>query len=52
MQDVFSIAVVIFTVSNIGAMDLELNLREALKYLRSIRVIGLLTLVLYGAASS
>jgi len=44
MQDVFSIAVVIFTVSNIGAMGLESNLREALKCLRSIRAIGLILL--------
>jgi len=44
MQDVFSIAVVIFTVSNIGAMGLGSNLREALKDLRSIRVIGLILL--------
>ena len=40
MQDAFSIAVVIFAVSNIGAMGLELNPREALKDLRSIRAIG------------
>jgi len=44
MQVVFNIAVVIFTVSNIGAMGLETNLREALKYLRSIRAIGLVLL--------
>ena len=30
MQDVFSITVVIFTVSNLAAMGLELNLREAM----------------------
>jgi len=45
MQDVFNIAVVIFTVSNIGAMGLESNLREALKDLRSIRTIGLILLL-------
>ena len=44
MQDVFNIAVVIFTVSNIGAMGLGLNLREVLKDLRSIRLIGLILL--------
>jgi len=44
MQNVFNIAVVIFTVSNIGAMGLGLNLREALKDLRSIRLIGLVLL--------
>ena len=44
MQVVFNIVVVIFTVSNIGAMGLQANLREALKYLRSIRVIGLILL--------
>ena len=42
MQDVFNIAVVIFTVSNIGAMGLGLNLREALRDLRSIRTVGLI----------
>jgi len=30
MQDVFSITVVIFTVSNLAAMGLEMNLREPL----------------------
>jgi BASS family bile acid:Na+ symporter len=44
MQDFLNIAVVIFTVSNIGAMGLELKLDEALKYLRSIRLIGLILL--------
>jgi BASS family bile acid:Na+ symporter len=44
MQDLFKIAVVIFTVSNIGAMGLGLNLREVLKDLRSIRTIGLILL--------
>jgi len=44
IQDVFNIAVVIFTVSNIGAMGLGLNLRETLEDLRSIRVIGLILL--------
>ena len=43
IQTVFSIAVVIFTVSNLAAMGLELNLREALRTLRSTRVIALIT---------
>jgi len=30
MQDVFTITVVIFTVTNLAAMGLEMNLREAL----------------------
>jgi hypothetical protein len=37
LQDVFSITVVIFTVTNIGALGLETNLREALENVRSIR---------------
>jgi BASS family bile acid:Na+ symporter len=44
MQDVFSIVVVIFTVTNIGALGLETNLREALKHLYSFRAIGLVLL--------
>ena len=44
LQDVFNIAVVIFTVTNIGALGLETNLREALKYLRDFRSIGLVLL--------
>ncbi len=44
MQDVFNIAVVIFTVANIGAMGLGLDLRETLTDLRSIRLIGLILL--------
>jgi hypothetical protein len=35
LQDVFNIAVVIFTVTNIGALGLETNLREATKTLYS-----------------
>jgi len=42
IESVFSIAVVIFTVSNLAAMGLELNLREALRTLRSARAIGLI----------
>jgi BASS family bile acid:Na+ symporter len=41
IQVVFKIAVVIFTVSNLAAMGLDTNLREALKTLRSARAIGL-----------
>ena len=44
IQDVFNIAVVIFTVSNIGAMGLGSDQREELKALRSIRTIGLILL--------
>ena len=44
MLDIFSITVVIFTVTNIGALGLETNLREALKFLRSVRAIGLILL--------
>jgi MFS superfamily sulfate permease-like transporter len=40
LQDVFSITVVIFTVTNIGALGLETNLREALENVRSIRAGG------------
>jgi BASS family bile acid:Na+ symporter len=44
LQDVFNIAVVIFTVTNIGALGLETNLREATKTLYSFRAIGLVLL--------
>jgi len=44
LQDVFNIVVVVFTVSNLAAMGLELNLREALRTLRSARAIGLILL--------
>ena len=44
LQDVFNITVVIFTVTNIGAMGLETNLREALKTVRSVRAGGLILL--------
>jgi BASS family bile acid:Na+ symporter len=43
-QDVFSITVVIFTVANLAAMGLELNLRDALRTLRSAHAIGLILL--------
>jgi BASS family bile acid:Na+ symporter len=42
MQIVFNIVVVIFTVSNLAAMGLELNLREAMRTLRSARAIALI----------
>jgi BASS family bile acid:Na+ symporter len=44
IETVFSIAVIIFTVSNLAAMGLELKLTEALKTLRSARAIGLILL--------
>jgi BASS family bile acid:Na+ symporter len=44
LQDVFSITVVMFTVTNIGALGLETNLREALKTVRSVRAGGLILL--------
>ena len=42
LEFVYNIVVVIFTVSNLGAMGLEVNLREALKVLRSARAVGLI----------
>ena len=42
MQNAFNMGVVIFTVANLAAMGLELNLREALRTLRSARAIGLI----------
>jgi BASS family bile acid:Na+ symporter len=44
LDDVFKIVVVIFTVTNIGALGLQTNLREALKVLYSFRAIGLIVL--------
>jgi BASS family bile acid:Na+ symporter len=44
LDEIFKITVVIFTVTNIGALGLETNLREALKTLRSARAIGLILL--------
>jgi BASS family bile acid:Na+ symporter len=44
LQDVFNITVVIFTVTNIGALGLETNLGEALKTVRSVRAGGLILL--------
>ncbi|OLQ72194.1 hypothetical protein BIT28_24540 [Photobacterium proteolyticum] len=42
LQTVFNIIVVVFTVANLAAMGLELNLREALKTLRSAHAIALI----------
>ena len=42
MQNAFKMGVVIFTVANLAAMGLELNLREALRTLRSARAVGLI----------
>jgi len=42
IQNAFNIGVVIFTVANLAAIGLELNLREALRTLRSARAIGLI----------
>jgi len=42
IQNAFNIVVVIFTVANLAAMGLELNLRDALKTLRSARAIALI----------
>ena len=40
-QNAFSLAAVFYSVANLGAMGLELNLRETMKSLRSVRVLGL-----------
>jgi BASS family bile acid:Na+ symporter len=44
IQTVFSIVVVIFTVANLGAMGLELNLREALRALKNAKFVTLIFL--------
>lgn len=44
MQVLLNIAVVIFTVGNLGAMGLELNVREAVKALRNVKFAGLIFL--------
>jgi BASS family bile acid:Na+ symporter len=44
MQAILNIAVVLFTVGNLGAMGLELNVREAVKALRNVRFAGLIFL--------
>lgn len=45
LQQLFNIILVMFTVSNLAAMGLELNLRDSLKTLRSARSIGLILLL-------
>ncbi len=40
MQVVFKIVIVVYTVTNLASIGLELNLREALKSLRSVHVIA------------
>ena len=44
LQIAFNFVVVVFTVSNLAAMGLELNLRDTLRTLRSARAIGLILL--------
>ena len=44
LQVIFNIVVVIFTVTNIAALGLEMNLREALKHLYNLRSVGLVLL--------
>jgi BASS family bile acid:Na+ symporter len=44
LQNAFNIVVVIFTVANLAAMGLELNLSDALRTLRSARAIALILL--------
>lgn len=40
-QDAFGIVAMFYAVANLGSMDLELNLRETIQSLRSVRVMGL-----------
>lgn len=44
LQTIFHIVLVVYTVSNLAAMGLELNVREALKTLRSAHAIALVVL--------
>ena len=44
LQDVFGILVVLYTVSNMASLGLELNLRETMASMRSARLV-ILTLV-------
>jgi BASS family bile acid:Na+ symporter len=44
LQQIFKFVVVVFTVSNLASMGLELNLRKALKSLRSAHAIALILL--------
>jgi BASS family bile acid:Na+ symporter len=41
IETIFSLVVVIFTVANLAAMGLELDLREAIKALRNVRFVAL-----------
>ena len=40
-QNAFSLVAVFYSVANLGSMGLELNPRETMKSLRSVRVLGL-----------
>ena len=40
-QDTFGIVAVFYAVANLASMGLELNLRETVKSLRSVRILGL-----------
>ena len=40
-QDVFGLVAMFYAVANLGSMGLELNLREAIQSLRSVRILGL-----------
>jgi BASS family bile acid:Na+ symporter len=42
IETVFNLVVVIFTVGNLAAMGLELNLREAIKALRNVKFVALI----------
>ena len=44
IETIFNLVVVIFTVGNLAAMGLELNLREALKALRNVKFVALIVL--------
>ena len=41
LQDVFGILVVLYTVSNMASLGLELNLRETMASMRSARLVML-----------
>ena len=42
IETIFNIVVVIFTVGNLAAMGLELNVREAIKAVRNARFVALI----------
>jgi bile acid:Na+ symporter, BASS family len=44
IETIFNLVVVIFTVGNLAAMGLELNLREAVKALRNVKFVALIVL--------